>query len=104
MNEDKKVNETSSDLSEEKIMELNDQFEYDIVSILDKEHGVVDVERMSEVITSHASKGWRLAFVIPNEIGHDSSLTELDGVSIGINSTLDQNVLIFERRIRRRER
>ena len=104
MNEDKKVNETSSDLSEEKIMELNDQFEYDIVSILDKEHGVVDVERMSEVITSHASKGWRLAFVVPNETGHDSSLTELDGVSIGINSTLDQNVLIFERRIRRRER
>ncbi len=101
MNEEKNYNEFSSELSDEVIMELNDQFEYDIVSILDKEHGVVDVERMSEVIAAHACKGWRLAFVIPNEIGHDSSLTELNGMSIGINSTLDQNILIFERRIRR---
>ena len=99
MNENKNVNETSSDLLEEKIMELNDQLEYDIVSILDKEHGAVGGERMSEVITFHARMGWRLAFVVSNEIGHDSSMTELDGVSVGINSTIDQNVLIFERRI-----
>ncbi|MBR6477735.1 MAG: hypothetical protein IKS85_04745 [Lachnospiraceae bacterium] len=91
----------SRELSEDEIMELNDQFEYDIVSILDKEHGGVDVERMSEVIAAHASKGWRLAFTVPNEIGHDSSMSELDGISIGINSTIDQNVLIFERCIHR---
>ena len=102
MKENAKYGETSENLSEDKILELNDVFEYDVVSILDKEHGGVDVERMSEVIAAHASKGWRLIFTFPNEIGHDSSLSELAGVSVGINSTIDQNILIFERCVRRR--
>ena len=104
MNENPKCGEVSGDQSEEKIMELNDVFEYDVVSILDKEHGGVDIERMSEVIASHASKGWRLVFAFPNEIGHDSSLSELAGISIGINATIDQNILIFERCVKRYHR
>lgn len=99
-----KRGETSGNQAEDEIVALNDIFEYDVVSILDKEHGGVDVERMSEVIAVHASKGWRLVFTFPNEIGHDSSLSELAGVSIGINSTIDQNILIFERCVRRREK
>ena len=104
MKENSKYGEMSGEQSEDKIMELNDIFEYDVVSILDKEHGGVDVERMSEVIATHASKGWRLVFAFPNEIGHDSSLSELAGISIGINSTIDQNILIFERCVKRYDR
>jgi len=94
----------AGDQSEERIMELNDIFEYDVVSILDRDHGGLDIERMSEVIATHASKGWRLVFTFPNEIGHDSSLSELAGVSVGINSTIDQNILVFERCVRRYNR
>lgn len=104
MNENSKFGEMSGERSEEEIMELNDIYEYDVVSLLDKEHGGVDIERMNEVIAFHASKGWRLVFAFPNEIGHDSSLSELAGVSIGINATIDQNVLIFERCVRRYNR
>ena len=104
MEENTKCGEMTGDQSEEKIKELNDLYEYDVVSILDKEHGGVDTERLSEVIAYPASKGWRLVFAFPNEIGHDSSLSELAGVSIGINATIDQNVLIFERRIKRCDR
>ncbi|MBE5862775.1 MAG: DUF4177 domain-containing protein [Lachnospiraceae bacterium] len=104
MKENSKCGEMAGEQSEEKIMELNDIYEYDVVSILDKDHGGVDTERMSEVIAFHASKGWRLVFAFSNEIGHDSSLSELGGVSIGINSTIDQNVLIFERCVKRYNR
>ena len=89
---------------ENKALELNDVFEYDVVSVLDKEHGGVDVDRLGKVIASHASEGWRLVFAFSNEIGHNSSLSDIDGVSIGVNSTIDQNVLIFERCVRRYDR
>ena len=89
---------------ENKVLELNDIFEYDIVSVLDMEHGGVDVERLSRVIASHASEGWRLVTTFANEIGHNSTMSDIEGVSVGINSTSDQNVLIFERCVRRYNR
>lgn len=93
--------EQNAEQQESKILEMNDLYEYDVVSILDKEHGGVDVDRLCKVVSSHAAKGWKLTFAFTNEIGHDSSSSDIGGVSVGINSTIDQNILIFERCIKR---
>ena len=75
---------------ENNVLELNDVFEYDVVSVLDMEHGGVDVDRLNKVIASHASEGWRLISMLSNEVG--------------INATADQNILIFERCVHRYDR
>lgn len=101
------MSEEQKNMQEEqdkKALELNDVFEYDVVSVLDKDHGGVDVERLGNVLADHASKGWRLVSAFSNEVGRDSSLSEFSGVSIGVNSTIDQNILIFERCVRRYQR
>ena len=89
---------------ENNVLELNDVFEYDVVSVLDMEHGGVDVDRLNKVITSHASEGWRLISMFSNEVGHNSTMSDVDGVSVGINATADQNILVFERCVHRYDR
>ena len=54
------MSEEQKNMQEEqdkKALELNDVFEYDVVSVLDKDHGGVDVERLGNVLADHASKG-----------------------------------------------
>ena len=79
--------------------ELNDLYEYDVVYVADEESGAVDVEKIALVLSYYAKEGWRLKSTFTNEVGKKTSLVGYGGVSSGTNATIEQTVMIFERRI-----
>ncbi len=71
-------------------------YEYSIQRVKDR-FGATDTNSISAIITELASKGWRLHSVFTNELGKNA----LSVSGIGVNSTSDEVVLIFERIIDR---
>lgn len=67
-------------------------YEYKVISLVDKK-GAVDTERLMNELNDLGLDGWRLQCAYTNEMGKDS----LSIAGFGINSTADQNILIFER-------
>ena len=67
-------------------------YEYKVISIVDK-RGAVDTQRLMNELNDLGLDGWRLQCAYTNEMGKDS----LSIAGFGINSTADQNILIFER-------
>lgn len=67
-------------------------YEYKVISLVDK-RGAVDIERLMNELNDLGLDGWRLQCAYTNEMGKDS----LSIAGIGLNSTSDQNILIFER-------
>ena len=67
-------------------------YEYKVISLTDK-RGAVDTERLMAELNDLGLDGWRLQCAYTNEMGKDS----LSIAGFGINSTSDQNILIFER-------
>lgn len=78
---------------------INDLYEYEVVSVTDDVSGAIDVNRLSAILKIYASEGWRLKTTITNEIGKNSVGVAFGSVGSGTNATIDQTVLIFERRI-----
>lgn len=78
---------------------INDLYEYEVVSVTDDVSGALDVNRLSAILKIYASEGWRLKTTITNEIGKNSVGVAFGSVGSGTNATIDQTVLIFERRI-----
>ena len=74
---------------------FNDLYEYDVVTVVNKNNGIVDAEAMKKTLTSYASKGWKLHTMYSNELGKNA----LAILGIGINTTVCQDVMIFERRV-----
>ncbi len=70
-------------------------YEYDVVTILNKDHGQVDYKSMSELINKRAREGWRLHTVYSNELGKNA----VKILGLGINATACEDVLIFERKL-----
>lgn len=81
------------------VSELNDFYEYDVVSVVDTSSGRVDVEKLIMVLSYYANEGWRLKCALTNEAGKNSSMVGTGGISYGTNATIDDTILIFERRI-----
>ena len=67
-------------------------YEYKVINILDKK-GMVDTQRLTNELNNLGLDGWQLKCAYTNELGKDSLVI----AGFGINSTADQNVLIFER-------
>lgn len=67
-------------------------YEYKVISLVDK-RGAVDAEKLMAQLNDLGLDGWRLQCAYTNEMGKDS----LSIAGFGINSTADQNILIFER-------
>lgn len=78
---------------------INDLYEYEVVSITDDVTGAIDVKRLSAILKIYAIEGWRLKTTITNEIGKNSVGVAFGSVGSGTNATIDQTILIFERRI-----
>lgn len=76
-------------------------YEYDYVVIPNKFDGSVNQEQISKVIQAHARQGWRVVTMYSNEIGKNSSQIGAGGISAGINTTACEDVILFERCIRR---
>jgi len=76
---------------------FNEFYEYDVVTIINHNHGTIDREHMMRVLTDYATRGWRLHSVYSNELGKNA----LSVLGYGVNSTACEDVLIFERRVQK---
>lgn len=74
---------------------FNEFYEYDVVTIINENHGTIDKKKMMQILSDHAKNGWRLHTIYSNELGKNALMI----LGFGINSTACEDVLIFERRI-----
>lgn len=74
---------------------LNEFYEYDIVTISNENNGHINKKQIIETVNNHAKAGWKLHTIYSNEIGKNS----VGYKGAGINSTICEDVLVFERRI-----
>ena len=78
-------------------------YEYKVISLSDvsglfkKNSGRVDTTAMTETLNELGIDGWHLVTAYSNELGKNSLSGGAGGALLGINSTVDENILIFER-------
>lgn len=81
------------------ILNINDQYEYEVVPIIDTSNGATNVNQLQIILSKYSVLGWRLKTIISNELGKNAISIGAGGVSSGTNATIDQLLLIFERKI-----
>jgi hypothetical protein len=75
----------------------NPMYEYCVESVMDSTVlGKFDKTEAEKLINKYAIKGWRLHSAFANEVGKNAA--------IGINATINQTILIFERCIKAEEK
>lgn len=81
----------------------NPFYEYDYVVVPNLSDGSTDKERIKEIIFSHAIQGWRLITMYSNELGKNSLGVAIAGVGGGTNATMCEDIMVFERCIKKGE-
>ncbi len=74
-------------------------WEYKVLAVYD-DRGGISIERMESTLNEMGLQGWHLKVAYSNTLGENKSSIGFGGVSVGTNSTVDQNVLIMERFVR----
>lgn len=74
---------------------FNEFYEYDVVTIINEDHGTIDKDKMMKILSDHAKNGWKLHTMYSNELGKNALMI----LGFGTNSTACEDVLIFERRV-----
>ena len=81
-------------------------YEYKVISLLDesgffkKNSGAVNTDAMAQTLNQLGLEGWHLVTAYSNELGKNALSGGMGGAMLGVNSTVDENILIFERFIR----
>lgn len=81
-------------------------YEYKVISLSDfgglfsSNSGRVDIDKMTAVLNDMGLDGWHLVIAYSNELGKNALSGGAGGVLLGVNSTADENILIFERFIK----
>ena len=101
LREEQKIEEEKLREEQKKIqLTKNPLFEYKVVSIMDLPTGASDDANIQKALNIWSQQGWRLHTIYTNEIGKTSSAASIGGFGGGVNATIDQTVLIFERCIK----
>ncbi|MBP3594543.1 MAG: DUF4177 domain-containing protein [Lachnospiraceae bacterium] len=74
----------------------NPFYEYDYIVIQNNSDGSTNKEKIEQIIQKHALQGWRLVTMYSNEIGKNALAVS----GIGANSTMCEDILLFERCIK----
>lgn len=82
----------------------NPFYEYDYVVVNNLPDGSTDKVRIDEIISRHAMKGWRLVTMYSNELGKNSVGGAIGGIGGVTNSTMCEDVMVFERCIKAGEK
>lgn len=82
------------------IFAKNDLYEYSVETLRDERTGCINVQHLQKLLDDYASKGWRLKTTLINELGKNRTSVGYGGISVGTNATVDETILIFERKIR----
>ena len=81
-------------------------YQYKAISLLDvgglfrSNSGRVNTDAMSETLNALGMEGWHLVTAYSNELGKNALSGGAGGFIMGTNSTVDENILIFERFVR----
>lgn len=78
----------------------NPYYEYDYVVVPNLSDGSTNKERIEEIVSNHAMQGWRLITMYSNELGKNSMGVAVGGVGGGTNTTMCEDVMVFERCIK----
>ncbi len=81
-------------------MGLDGYYEYKVVSLNDDNVGGIYSSTIEDTLNQLGLDGWHLRCAYTNELGKNSNSGGYGGFSTGTNSTIDQNILIFERFVR----
>lgn len=79
---------------------LDGYYEYKVVSLNDDNAGGIYSSTIEDTLNQLGLDGWHLKCAYTNELGKNSNSGGFGGFSAGTNSTVDQNILIFERFVR----
>ena len=93
------LEERNNDYNLDSILEFNDLYEYDVVTVHDFQ-GRTDTNNLKKTLIRYSVQGWWLKTAFTNEIGSHMVGGAIVGVGVGSNNTSDEVVLIFERKIR----
>lgn len=74
---------------------IDGYYEYKVIPVMDKV-GRTDIDQVSEILNQMGLDGWHLKSAMTNELGKNALMI----LGLGINSTADETVLIFERYIK----
>ena len=78
-------------------------YQYKVISLMDigglfrSNSGRVNTEAMTQTLNELGMEGWHLVTAYSNELGKNAMSGGAGGVLLGTNSTVDENILIFER-------
>lgn len=81
-------------------------YQYKVISLLDigglfkSNSGRVNTEAMMQKLNELGMEGWHLVTAYSNELGKNALSGGAGGFIMGTNSTVDENILIFERFVR----
>ena len=67
--------------------------DYQVETVNDNVSGSTNIAQLSAVLKRYSDLGWKLKSIFTNELGKNS----VSVAGVGVNSTIDQTVLIFER-------
>ena len=106
--QDRKLKEEQYHLRLEKLKERNAEgyYEYKVISMMDVgglfngNSGRVNTQAMTQVLNDLGIDGWHLVTAYSNELGKNALSGGAAGIMLGANSTVDENILIFERFVR----
>ena len=84
---------------EERVKSANNSnyYEYKAVTVRDLKRGGTDIETLNQTLNELGREGWRLVTSFTNELGKNNTAINVAGTAFGINTTMDEVVLIFER-------
>lgn len=74
------------------------KYEYTVESVQDLNTGATNVRGMIQIMHSYAKEGWRVKSIFTNEIAKSSFAAGVGNFSSGTNSTMDQVIIVFERK------
>lgn len=77
----------------------NPFYEYDYVVVPNNSDGTTDKEQINNMLISHATQGWRLVTMYSNVVGKN----EIKIAGVGTNVTVCEDIMVFERCIKRGE-
>ena len=75
------------------------RYEYRIITVNDNIGGGTDISSIEKSIQTYAAEGWRVVTVFTNELGKNA----LSIGGVGINSTVDQSIIVFERPVKQQD-
>ena len=95
------VKENYANIDFDSVIAINPQYEYDVVVIQDKLFGSTNVNELKTTLIKYSLEGWRLVHIFTNEIGKNGAGASSNSIGFGLNSTIDETILIFERMLRK---